>query len=303
MQCSHCHTNQFIVKAGIRQTRKGSVQRFYCKACQTYFCNSTLAYTQYPLPVIMYALQLLNQGYSVQQAKTLTGRTYRYSPPPSTIYSWINRYQDTLTFLKLRKSYTLKPKEVTSTLRFHHQQIYPFMYHHLKLHLHSTVFPQLRRYISWVERSLPHTLFLSGPRASQCNGHQKISLTKKKTIAPMLTRLALQMKKKNQTAHDAVEHFFLYNDSSTICTELPVFLNPHETTSFDINTALTGHIDLVQIRNNKLFILDYKPNLKNPKRYAGQLLAYKEAVHHRTQIPNDQIITAVFNQYHYYEFK
>ncbi len=301
MHCPTCNNNKQVIKAGIRQTKKGTIQRFYCKKCNTYFSNTTQPYTQYPLHVILYTLQLYNQGYPIQKAKTLTGRKYRYSPPIQTIYSWITKYQNTLGFLKLRKKYVVDPKEVTTTIRFNHQQLYPFTIHNLKLNLKSKQLPQLTRYINWIKRSLPTKIFLSGPRASQCNIDQKITINQKETIAPDLTKYALATQQKNQSAHDVVEQFFLYNDSSTVCTELPVFLNPKETRLFDIETPLTGHIDIIQIRNNNLYIMDYKPNLRHPEQHTSQLTAYKQALHHRTRIPEENIIPCVFNEYSHYE--
>jgi transposase-like protein len=304
MNCPHCsNSNKYIIKSGIRQTQDGIIQKYYCKHCKKYFTDKTQPYTQYPLHIILYTLQQYNKGYPVKKTKTLTGKKYRYSPPERTIYSWIKRYQNTLTFLKLRKQYTIDPENLTTTHRFHHQQIYPFTYHHLKLNLRSKQLPQLKRYINWVERKLPTAMFLSGPRASQYHMKQDVNIKKKETIASDLTRFALAIQKKNQSSHEAVEQFFLLNDSSTVCVELPVFLKPDETKLFDIDTPLTGHIDIIQIRNNKLYIMDYKPNLNHPEKYAGQLLAYKEAMHHRTQIPGENIITAVFNEFQYYEFE
>jgi ATP-dependent exoDNAse (exonuclease V) beta subunit len=267
-----------------------------------YFSSTMQPYTQYPLHVILYTLEQYNKGYPVKKAKTLTGKKYRYSPPIQTIYSWIKRYQNTLTFLKLRKQYTLHPENLTNSHRFNHQQIYPFTYHNLKLNLRSKQLPQLKRYINWVERKLPTEIFLSGPRASQCRIDKKIKTKPKRSIAPELTRLSLSTQNKKQSAHETVEQFFLYNDSTTVCTELPVFLNPKETTEFNIDTPITGHIDLVQIRNKKVYIMDYKPNLRHPEKFGGQLTAYKQAIHHRTQIPEENIITSVFNEYQYYEF-
>jgi transposase-like protein len=303
MNCLYCASDKHIIKSGIRQTQEGIIQKYYCRHCKKYYTNKTQPYIHYPLHVILYTLQQYNKGYPVKKAKTLTGKKYRYSPPLRTIYSWIDKYQNTLTFLKLRKQHTVDPSNLVSIHRFYHQQIYPFTYHHLKLNLNSKQFPQLRRYINWVERSLPTKIFLTGPRASQCSTCKKIKAKTKRSIAPELTRLALNLQGKNQSAHEAVEQFFLYNDSTTICTELPVFLNPKETTEFNIETPLTGHIDIIQIRNNKVYIMDYKPNLNHPEKYAGQLMAYKQALHHRTQISEDNIITSVFNEYHYYEFK
>ena len=303
MNCPYCNSNKHLIKSGIRQTQEGMIQKYYCKHCKKYFTNKTQPYTHYPLHVILYTLQEYNKGYPVKKVKTLTGKKYRYSPPKRTIYSWINRYQNTLTFLKLRKQYTVEPSNLLSIQRFHHQQIYPFAYHNLKLNLKSKQLPQLKRYINWVKRSLPTKIFLSGPRASQMMIDKKIKTKQKKSIAPKLTRLALSAKNKNQSAHDAVEQFFLYNDSSTVCTELPVFLNPKETNLFDIETPLTGHIDLIQIRNKKVYIMDYKPNLNHPEKFTGQLTAYKQAIHHRTQIPEENIATAAFNQYDYYLYE
>jgi transposase-like protein len=303
MNCPHCNSDKHTTKAGLRHTRQGIIQKYYCKHCNKYFTDKTQLHTQYPLQVILYTLQCYNQGYPVKRAKTLTGKKYRYSPPERTIYSWINRYQNILTFLKLRKHYTIHPENLITTHRFQHQQIYPFTYHNLKLNLKSKQLPQLKRYISWVERSLPTKIFLNGPRASQCTINQKITVKQKETIAPELTRLAMATKRKNQSAHEAVEQFFLINDSSTVCTELPVFINPKETNLLNIETPLTGHIDLIQIRNNILYIMDYKPNLRHPEKHASQLIAYKEAIQKRTNLPEKHIIPAVFNQYDYFEFE
>ena len=303
MNCPYCNSDKYTIKAGIRQTREGIIQKYYCKKCTKYFTDKTQPYTHYPLHVILYSLQQYNKGFPVKNVKTLTGRKYRYSPPERTIYSWIKRYQNTLTFLRLRKTYQIHPETLTTTHRFNHQQIFPFTYHNLKINLKSKQLPQLKRYINWVERKLPTKIFLSGPRASQCSIEKTITVKEKNTIASELARLARAIQGKNQSAHESVEQFFLYNDSSTVCIELPVFLNPKETDLFNIDTPLTGHIDLIQIRNNRLYILDYKPNLRQPKYFTSQLLAYKEALHHRTQIPRENIISAVFNQYGYYEYQ
>ena len=303
MRCPTCNNNKQVIKAGIRQTKKGTIQRFYCKKCNTYFSNTTQPYTQYPLHVILYTLQLYNQGYPIQKAKTLTGRKYRYSPPIQTIYSWLKKYEGILTFIKLRKKYAIDPNSLVTTHRFQHQQIYPFTYHNLKLNLKSKQLPQLKRYINWVERSLPTKMFLSGPRASSTEIYHILKPKQKNSIIPKLAKLAVATSQKPKSAHETVEHFFLINDSTTICSELPVFINPKEIDSLNIDIPLTGHIDLIQIKYDKLFILDYKPNLRHPEQYASQLQLYKIAIHKRTTIPEENIIPSVFNEYNYYEFE
>ncbi len=148
MNCPQCHTKKYSIKAGLRHSKEGIIQKYYCKHCQKYYTDKTQPHAQYPLNVILYTRSHYNKGYPVKQAKTLTGKKYRYSPPIRTIYSWIKRYQNTLTFLKLRKQYLIHPDNLITTHRYQHQQIYPFSYHHLKLNLKSKQFPQLKRYIN-----------------------------------------------------------------------------------------------------------------------------------------------------------
>ena len=253
--------------------------------------------------MILYTLQQYNRGYPVKLAKKRTGRKYQYSPPLSTIYTWIKRYRDKLTFLKLRKEYNIDPDNLTTTHNFQHQQVYPFTYHNLKLNIHSKNRPELRRYINWIERSLPRKMFLSGPRCSSLNVDYNLEAKEKDNLTTELTQLAFNSQTKNsdKSPHNTVEDFFLINDSTTVATELPVFINPQDT-EIDVDEPITGHIDLVQIRYDNLYILDYKPNLNRPERHASQLQLYKKAIQERTSIPENKIYTAVFNRHNYYEF-
>lgn len=305
MECPDCGEREDTIKHGIRNTDKGIVQKYYCKNCSTHFSSSKKQYTQYPEHVILFTLEMYNLGHPVKEAKTLTGQKYKYSPPTRTIYSWIKRYRETLTFLRLRKKFDVHPDNVITTQKFDHLQVYPFKYHNLKMHLAAKKFPQLRRYISWVERSLPDKIFLKGPRASstEINKAKDLNPEKKDTIASKLSNLALTTKTNDESKHEAIERFFIRNDSKTICSELPVFIEPEETQLKGFDTPLTGHIDLIQERFGKIYIMDYKTNLNNPQHHASQLFFYREALHNRTSIPKDKIVPVVFNEHAYYEFK
>ena len=146
-------------------------------------------------------------------------------------------------------------------------------------------------------------MFLEGPRCSSLDIDSKTEIKEKDNLVSKLTQLAFNSQPKNsdESPHETVEDFFLINDSNTVCTELPVFINPSET-DLDVDDPITGHIDLVQIRYDDLYILDYKPNLNPPERYTSQLQLYKKAIQERTSIPEDKIHTAVFNEYDYYEY-
>jgi len=120
MKCPDCN-DETTIKAGKRESKSGKIQRYYCKNCEKYFTEKKQSYTQYPLKVIIYTLEQYNKGHSVKEAKKRVGKKYPYSPPTRTIYSWINRYKDKLTFLKLRKNYNVDPDNLTTTHNFKHQ--------------------------------------------------------------------------------------------------------------------------------------------------------------------------------------
>nr|WP_253916436.1 PD-(D/E)XK nuclease family protein [Lentimicrobium sp. S6] len=98
----------------------------------------------------------------------------------------------------------------------------------------------------------------------------------------------------------------LENDTSTIAVEVPVYLETSTSTIPWIksiksnNNYITGHIDLLQYRNGKLYILDYKPGAKNEKPI-GQLFVYACCLSKSTRIHFSNIILAWFDENLYYE--
>jgi len=101
-------------------------------------------------------------------------------------------------------------------------------------------------------------MFLEGPRCSSLDIESKTEIKEKNNLVSKLTQLAFNSQPKNsdESSHETVEDFFLINDSKTVATELPVFINPKET-DIDVYEPITGHIDLVQIKYDNLYILDY----------------------------------------------
>lgn len=71
--------------------------------------------------------------------------------------------------------------------------------------------------------------------------------------------------------------------------------------SRDYRTPITGHIDLLQIRNNLIYILDYKPEAEkiNP---IEQLTIYALALASRTKLPLKDFKCAWFDDLNHYEF-
>ncbi len=303
----------------------GKIQKYYFKECEKYFSDSQNSRTQYPVKVILQTLTQYNKGHSAKEAKKLTGKKYRYSPPTSTIYSWVDKYEETLPFLKLRKKYDIDPDNLTtirngnedggerrlwsspprttsSTNKFSPSPTTTFtasgassslsvgdardktqhpletatrttQIHKLDpqdyvrsdnedemdeiLHVRGSSgarFTEFRR----IERSLPRKMFLSGPRCSSTEIDYYPKIKERENLTIELTSLALNSQPKTSTKspHETVEEFFLINDSTTVCKELPVFIKPSET-YLDVHDPITGHIDLIQIRCDYLYILDY----------------------------------------------
>lgn len=93
----------------------------------------------------------------------------------------------------------------------------------------------------------------------------------------------------------------LVNDSATVAVEVPGYLHPHEAPDLQLTGALTGHIDVLQIRGNKVWILDYKPEAKREKRAKYQIYLYARALSVRTGIPLSRFALAYFDDKDYFD--
>ncbi|MEK6952849.1 MAG: PD-(D/E)XK nuclease family protein, partial [Nanoarchaeota archaeon] len=122
---------------------------------------------------------------------------------------------------------------------------------------------------------------------------------------------ALNLAKTNKDRHQAVQDFFITNDSTTIATETPIYLTYDDLLYFnsrgfslnpkDFRTPVTGHIDIIQIRNDLIHILDYKPQApkENP---IHQLTIYALALASKTKLPLTMFKAAWFDENNYFEF-
>lgn len=101
--------------------------------------------------------------------------------------------------------------------------------------------------------------------------------------------------------HEAIQRFMLANDSATIAVEVPVYLFPTEAPDLKLAGALTGHIDVLQVRAGRVWILDYKPDARKETRAKYQLYSYARALSVRTGIPLRRFGLAYFDDRDYYE--
>ncbi len=111
---------------------------------------------------------------------------------------------------------------------------------------------------------------------------------------------ALKSCRNNRERHSVVENFMLINDSSTVACEVPVWLWEK-----NLNAGINGHVDVLQVRNDKIYILDFKPGAAREKveKVGSQLFFYASGLSFRTGIGLDKFRCAWFDEYVYYEFE
>jgi ATP-dependent exoDNAse (exonuclease V) beta subunit len=109
--------------------------------------------------------------------------------------------------------------------------------------------------------------------------------------------------KRSTDRHPAIQRFMLANDSATVAVEVPVFLHPHEAPDLGLPSPLTGHIDVLQIRGDRVWILDYKPNARFEKKAKFQTYLYARALSVRTGIPLSYFRIAYFDDQDYFRVR
>ncbi|MFH1960646.1 MAG: PD-(D/E)XK nuclease family protein [Patescibacteria group bacterium] len=301
----------------------------------------------------------------------------RFSLQPSTVSAWLMEFGEYCKYQRMRefvvKKYEPKNTVVTATLA--HRQLYRYRFHRAKCALMiqeeyaHRKFAPLKEFLELVPSECPHQYFASegGCRASEA----PITFSKKQMIvrskvnyAVKLCQFILQSVKARTMRHEAVQKFFLFNDSVTVATEVPVYITREDLLhmqtqlgfeifnkisvregqgsedrgnvgtgtvsqsqspnrddlqkqgatpamgqgSEDISNVgtglpklITGHIDLVQIRNGQIHILDYKPNAAK-EQPIDQLTIYAMALSRLTGLRLFEFKCAWFDEKDYFEF-
>ena len=334
ISCPSCKSRE-ISKTGKRENKNLVVQRYLCKKCLKTFSLSPVKNKTYLPKIILNTLSFYNLGYTQKEVIKLIGKTFKMKVPQKTISNWINQYKPVCTFARLRnKAIKLKnpetnkqynPKNIIQKQTLNHIQPYTFKYHKAKLNLLTKEYPQFAKLKDYFEKinskEFPHHIFTynkenkNNQRASQIKFHHlKVNKIKKQNLANKLTNLALNLSKTNKERHQIIQDFFLTNDSTTIAAELPVYLTNWDAGyyrnqrnfEFHLNnyqTPITGHIDLLQIRNNLIHILDYKPDAHlNQEQTTQQLTIYALALSRKLNLKLSHFKAGWFDEHNYYEF-
>ena len=172
----------------------------------------------------------------------------------------------------------------------------------------------MQTYLTEMATACPHALFQEEHRASQAANAfdlAGVEIVEKQNLAPRIAHLALQAVTHNKRRHDELQRFMLLTDSVTVAVEVPIYLTRADITHMQqhlgfhipIDTAgtITGHIDVLQIRNGRVHILDYKPGAIH-ERPIAQLMVYALALSRRTGLRLFDFTCAWFDDRHYFEF-
>ena len=320
--CPTC-SSKSVKKAGIKKRKLQDLQRYFCNTCQKTFTLQPAKYKTYSITTTLKAISLYNLGNSQTEIQSLLKTNSK--PSQKTISNWIQEYKDLTAFSRLRKELkNYKDRDIMEQHTFLHNNLpYKFQVHNFKLNLlteNNEKFQRIKQYLERIPtKEFPHHIFKpdyhleqKSDRASQSSFKTlNVMPLQKQNLANRLTSLALNLARTNKYRHLAVQDFMLTNDSTTIATEVPIYLTHDDLLYFnsrnfnlnpeDFNTPITGHIDILQIRNNLIHILDYKPKADkiNP---IEQLTIYALALASKTKLPLTLFKTAWFDEKNYYEF-
>jgi ATP-dependent exoDNAse (exonuclease V) beta subunit len=225
------------------------------------------------------------------------------------------------------------PQKMTEVVTMAHRQLYRFRYHRAKALLSleefkNRRFDRLVEYLNHVSSETPHQYFADGERMSEIRSKfdkTDMIIKSKSNFANKTAEFVLRSVPENKERHEALQRFMIANDSVTIATEVPVYIRKEDVEHMEnelkfkildesglielkgdkqpqkFPKLLTGHIDILQIRNGMVHILDYKPNASKEKPIE-QLTWYALALSRLTGLRLFEFKCAWFDDKDFYEF-
>lgn len=322
--CPYCG-GQDIIRKGVRKNKYGDVQLFYCQHCRKKFTPLVSKHKSFPLRVILHAITEYNSLTTLEDAAAAVSRKYGLPVSRQNLKNWLTGFREYLPVARLRpamvEQYDCRRAFLECQLL--HGLVYAFKYHRAKADLivgHSTehaIFRPLQTFLENVPRDTPHNLFRD--QRARASTHKPrfdidgVRITPKDNAAVKNARVVLQAVANNKLRHEVLQDFMLVNDSVTVAVEVPVTLTEKDVRHFrdslgfsipftlEDQGVLTGHIDIVQIRNRMIHILDYKPNAKKIKPIE-QLTIYALALSRLTGLRLYHFKCAWFDDEDYFEF-
>lgn len=157
-------------------------------------------------------------------------------------------------------------------------------------------FSPLKDYLLDMLSNCPEEPFLNGPRSSKLKiniGIKPIEVENHPISALAQDGLDWNNYK---TAHSNVQVFMLQNDPQTLAVETPIWMNHNQET-------LSGHIDLLRLEDNKIWVWDYKPRAHKEKYATTQTYMYAKMLSQRTGISLNKFMCGYFDENTTFVFK
>jgi transposase-like protein len=331
-----------LARRGTRKKKLEIVQLWRCSSCKRVFTPGPAALHNktYPLRMILDALTTYSLGYSLHGTAARLKKKTNRTVSPSTITNWLHEYRQHCSYARLRAAGLRRfpPEQTIRSVKLYHRQIYAYGYHRPKLEFlrtgrlddkraggdsSTTRFAPLADFLESVPTTCPHDLFRQDddPKSRASQAHpafadiSRIIVNRKENAATETAALIIPAVGNNKLRHETLQRFMLANDSVTIAIEIPIWLDEADIAALErrhgIELApcesgkvrvITGHIDLLQVRNGAVHILDYKPDARTNKPIA-QLAIYALAL--TRLVPGLQLFDikcAWFNEEEYCEF-
>ncbi|MBU6320939.1 PD-(D/E)XK nuclease family protein [Patescibacteria group bacterium] len=340
IRCPYCGSPEFV-KRGIRRKKHEAVQLYLCRAeaCGRTFTSERVKGKRYPLRVIIEGMSYYNLGCTLEETCRLLKKKFAddagvLAPTPETLAAWVEQYKPLCRYERMRPYAVklLRPAETVEVVTMAHRQLYRFRYHRAKMFLSLEEFgnrrlERLKQYLDAVSSETPHQYFDEGARMSEVRSRfdaADMIVKGKHNFANDLAAFVLPAVERNLDRHEALQRFMIANDSVTVATEVPVYIRREDVEHLEnelkfkitddgrvsmkgdkqprqLPQLLTGHIDLVQVRNGMVHILDYKPGASK-ERPVEQLTWYALALSRLTGLRLFEFKCAWFDDQDYYEF-
>ena len=226
------------------------------------------------------------------------------SPSISSVWGWIKRFTRFSGILQFRKAMSSYRPLLRRRL-FKHRQNYLFQVHTYKASLIPPRFQAISRYLDTL--FLPETLV--NPEAFTVRpsvlARRALSLSADRidSYACKIAALALATSDNNHARHSLLQRYFLSIDTATVAVEVPVYLTAEENGRITgDHHGMLGHIDFLQVFDNGVTVLDYKPGATDDTHGLPQVFWYALALSVRTGIHLKDIRCAWFDENDYWIF-
>jgi transposase-like protein len=227
--CPYCKCKNFV-KRGTRNNRYQVVQLYLCKneECARTFTAQDVKGKHFPLNIVIEGMSYYNLGFSLEETCRILKSKFSVNPDAATLSSWINEYSSLCRYERIRPYATkmCKPKDTIEVVTMAHRQLYRFRYHRPKTTLMLTEFRnrnlgRLKEYLDAVSSETPHQYFQDGERMSDVRSKFSTAdmiVRSKTNYANRLASFVLQTVSENKMRHEALQRFFIANDSCTVAT-------------------------------------------------------------------------------------